>query len=47
MGTEPRRRRSFLREAGGEILGLAVEAAVVGAALLVALGVAALVLLVA
>ena len=46
MGAE-RRRRGLLREAAGEIWGLVLEVAVVGAAVLVALVLAAVVLLVA
>lgn len=46
MSTEPRRRRGILREAAGEIWGLALEAVVVAVAALAALAVAALVLLV-
>ena len=46
MTTEPRRRRGILREAAGELWGLAVEALILGLAALAALGLAALVLLV-
>jgi len=47
MTTEPRRRRGILRVAAGEVWGLLLEAVVVGAAVLIALALAALVLLVA
>jgi hypothetical protein len=47
MTTEPRRRRGILREAAGEVWGLAVEAIVVGVVILIALALAALALLVA
>jgi hypothetical protein len=46
MTTEPRRRRSILRLAAGEVWGLVLEAIVVGAIVLVALALAVLVLLV-
>ena len=47
MSTEPRRRRSLLREAAGELWGLALEVIVVGAVVLAALALAGLALLVA
>jgi hypothetical protein len=47
MTGERRRRRGLAREIAGEAWGLAVEVLVTGAAILVALGLAALILLVA
>ncbi len=47
MTTEPRHRRGILRVAAGEMWGLLLEVLVVGAAIVVALALAALVLLVA
>jgi len=47
MAAEPRRRRGALREAAGEVWGLAIEVLIVGALAMGALALAGLILLVA